>query len=98
MNKQELDELKNECNNLANKLKELNEEELKEVVGGSFVFPSLLPYEFDQKDLFKSTPPDDLGLIDKRPAGNAEIHELKVECSVDSHIDYSETKWTPLFK
>ena len=98
MNKQELDELKKECKDLTNKLKELNEEELKEVVGGSFVFPSLLPYEFDQKDLFKSTPPDDLGLIDKRPAGNVKTQDVKVEGSVDSNIDYSETKWTPLFK
>ena len=39
--KEELDQLKQECETLTNKLKELTEEELQQVVGGDSIYSSL---------------------------------------------------------
>ena len=39
--KEELDQLKQECETLTNKLKELTEEELQQVVGGDSILNSL---------------------------------------------------------
>ncbi len=91
---EELKALKKEYEELNNKLLELSEEELVSIAGGHSVVPNII----DFSGLFPPTTPDDLGLINSRPARDAKPMDVKVTGSLENRNDSSEpNNQKPLF-
>lgn len=96
--KEELKQLKIEYESFNKKLKDLSDDEIKEVTGGKII--SIIPQQTDHSNLFQTNNiPDDLGLINKKPAGNVEFQNAEVKGSVSNHNDQSNhNKFIPPLK